>query len=83
MEGQQLDRTPLLCPLQHADIPDGFSFHGVPRYYRQALEGLERAIDHFRQAGVEFAVHLGDVSAYFSGPWCWRRHFSCRQPVQC
>ena len=48
--------------LQHADIPDGFSFHGVPRYYRQALAGLERAIEHFQQEQVSFAVHLGDVS---------------------
>lgn len=51
-----------LADVQHADIKDGFSFHGVPRYYRHALEGLGRAVDHFKAEQVDFAVHLGDVS---------------------
>ncbi|GAB4813996.1 hypothetical protein N2152v2_001042 [Parachlorella kessleri] len=54
----------LISDVQHADIPDGFSFHGVPRYYRQALAGLERALEHFQQEQVSFAVHLGDIIDY-------------------
>lgn len=47
-----------------ADINDGFSFHGVPRFYREALRGLERAVDHWLDERVDFAVHLGDVSGF-------------------
>ncbi len=33
----QDQREPMPClTLQYADIPDGKSFHGVPRYYRNA-----------------------------------------------
>jgi hypothetical protein len=47
--------------VQYGDLPDGASFSGVPRYYRGALAGLGRAIDHFKRAKVDFVLQLGDV----------------------
>ena len=45
-----------------ADIPDGASFHGVPRFYRNALVGLRRAVDSWVGRGdLEFAIHFGDI----------------------
>ena len=45
-----------------ADIPDGVSFHGVPRFYRDALKGLGRAIDQWNQQGdLDFSIHFGDI----------------------
>lgn len=45
--------------LQYSDKEDGASFHGTPRYYRYALQQLDRAVNAMREAGVVFAVHLG------------------------
>lgn len=48
--------------MQYADIPDGTSFHGVPRYYRNALVALQRAVSSgWVPAGVEFGIHFGDI----------------------
>ena len=45
-----------------ADIPDGVSFHGTPRFYRNALTGLQRAVDRWKlQGDLEFAIHFGDI----------------------
>lgn len=57
----------LVSDVQHADIPDGASFHGVPRFYRAALDALDRAMVDFRAQRVDFAMHLGDVS--FNSRW--------------
>lgn len=45
---------------QYSDKEDGASFHGTPRYYRYALQQLDRAVDAMRAAGVTFALHLGE-----------------------
>eukprot|EP00887_Chlorella_sp_A99_P002374 scaffold10.g2374.t1 len=52
-----------------ADLPDGISFHGTPRYYRHAFEALDRAVAAMRAppASVDFAVHLGDIVAPVEG----------------
>ena len=47
--------------MQYADIDDGFSHGGVPRFYRGALRGLRRAVQAWRAKKVEFAMHLGDI----------------------
>ena len=44
----ECDEPPLfsfavLSDVQYADIPDGASFGGTPRYYRHALEALRCA----------------------------------------
>ena len=45
-----------------ANIPDGKSFHGVPRYYRNALLALDRAVAAWKEAGdLDFAIHFGDI----------------------
>lgn len=44
---------------QYSDKEDGASFHGTPRYYRYALQQLDRAVDAMRAADVAFALHLG------------------------
>lgn len=57
----------LVSDVQHADIADGVSFHGVPRFYRHALQTLRRAVDAFRAEEVDFVMHLGDVRRWRSG----------------
>ena len=59
--GEPLFRFGLVSDVQHADIPDGQSFGGVPRYYRNALVLLRRAVEGFKASDVAFALHLGDV----------------------
>lgn len=39
-----LFRFGLLSDVQYADKEDGQSFHGTPRYYRYALQQLDRAV---------------------------------------
>jgi len=52
----------VISDIQHADIPDGHSYHGVPRFYRNAKVALERAVSNWKAAGqVSFAVHFGDI----------------------
>ena len=54
-------RFGILSDVQYADIKDGHSFRGVPRYYRACLEGLKRAVIAWQQQQVEFAVQYGDA----------------------
>jgi manganese-dependent ADP-ribose/CDP-alcohol diphosphatase len=49
----------IISDVQYADIPDGRSFKGVPRYYREALPALQRAVAAWRARGVDFAMHFG------------------------
>lgn len=54
----------VISDVQHAaGIPDGQSFHGVPRFYAAALEGARRAGEAFArdEAGVRVVIHLGDT----------------------
>ncbi|KAF5182861.1 Manganese-dependent ADP-ribose/CDP-alcohol diphosphatase [Thalictrum thalictroides] len=52
----------VISDVQYADIPDGRSFLGVPRYYRHSIQVLQRAVkgwnDHQR---LKFAVNFGDI----------------------
>ena len=45
----------------YADLGQGFSHGGVPRYYRDALQGLRRAVQAWQEQNVDFAMHLGDI----------------------
>lgn len=47
--------------VQYADLDQGYSHGGTPRYYRNALQGLKRAVQGWREGGVDFAMHLGDI----------------------
>eukprot|EP00882_Tetradesmus_deserticola_P028570 GHRQ01031834.1.p2 GENE.GHRQ01031834.1~~GHRQ01031834.1.p2 ORF type:complete len:184 (+),score=52.32 GHRQ01031834.1:864-1415(+) len=48
--------------VQYADIPDGTSFHGTPRFYRNALVALQRAVSSgWVPAQVDFGIHFGDI----------------------
>jgi manganese-dependent ADP-ribose/CDP-alcohol diphosphatase len=51
----------LISDIQWADIPDGKSFHGTPRYYREALVSARRAVAAFKAEKVDLAIHLGDI----------------------
>jgi hypothetical protein len=53
---------PSCSDVQYADIPDGHSFHGVPRYYRNSLVATRRAVaEGWEPAGVQFGIHFGDI----------------------
>jgi manganese-dependent ADP-ribose/CDP-alcohol diphosphatase len=51
----------IVSDVQWAPIPDGFSFHGTPRFYADALEKTKRAVQRFEEENVSMCVHLGDI----------------------
>lgn len=52
----------VITDIQYADIPDGHSFQGVPRYYRHSLESLQRAVHSWNdKKGLSFVIQLGDL----------------------
>lgn len=51
----------VIADVQYADIPDGRSFLGVPRYYRHSLLVLQRAVQHWNEKKVKFAINFGDT----------------------
>lgn len=51
----------VISDVQYADIPDGRSFLGVPRYYRHSLLVLQRAVQHWNEKEVKFVINFGDI----------------------
>uniref|UniRef100_J3MV87 Calcineurin-like phosphoesterase domain-containing protein n=1 Tax=Oryza brachyantha TaxID=4533 RepID=J3MV87_ORYBR len=54
----------VIADVQYADIPDGRSFLGVPRYYRHSITVLQRAVRAWNAADkqhVRFCVNFGDI----------------------
>lgn len=52
-------RIGLVADAQHADCEDSKSFRGNPRYYRRALNSLQRAAAEFRDCSA--VINLGDL----------------------
>ncbi|KAL8057291.1 hypothetical protein ABFX02_04G175100 [Erythranthe guttata] len=51
----------VISDVQYADIPDGHSFLGVPRYYRHSLHVLQRAVKSWNHQNLKFAINFGDI----------------------
>ena len=51
----------VIADIQHAPIDDGYSFSGIKRYYRHALEVAQHAACHFERDQVELVLNLGDI----------------------
>ncbi|EMS61435.1 Manganese-dependent ADP-ribose/CDP-alcohol diphosphatase [Triticum urartu] len=52
----------VIADVQYADIPDGRSFTGIPRYYRHSIDVLQRAVSAWnKQGGVKFSINFGDI----------------------
>lgn len=51
----------VISDVQYADIPDGRSFHGVPRYYRHSLLVLQRAVKKWNEQQLKFVINFGDI----------------------
>ncbi|CAL1393608.1 unnamed protein product [Linum trigynum] len=52
----------VIADVQYADIPDGSSFLGVPRYYRHSITVLQRAVRNWNQRqNLSFVVNFGDI----------------------
>ncbi|XP_051136802.1 manganese-dependent ADP-ribose/CDP-alcohol diphosphatase [Andrographis paniculata] len=51
----------VISDVQYADIPDGRSFLGVPRYYRHSLLVLQRAVQSWNKQKLPFAINFGDI----------------------
>jgi hypothetical protein len=49
----------VIADIQYAPIPDGYSYSGAPRYYRNALEAARFAANHFEADKVDLVVNLG------------------------
>ncbi|KAL0049678.1 hypothetical protein WJX82_007377 [Trebouxia sp. C0006] len=54
-------RFGIVSDVQYADIKDGHSFLGTPRYYRASLDGLKRAVLGWENQQVEFGIQFGDL----------------------
>jgi len=51
----------VIADIQYAPIGDGFSYGGVPRYYRHALSTAKHAAEHFQEHKVPLVINLGDI----------------------
>lgn len=52
----------LISDVQYADIPDGRSFLGVPRYYRHSILILQRAVKEWNTHHKHtFVINFGDI----------------------
>lgn len=52
----------LISDVQYADIPDGRSFLGVPRYYRHSILVLQRAVKEWNaHQKHKFVINFGDI----------------------
>lgn len=52
----------VLSDVQYADIPDGHSFRGIPRYYRHSIQVLQRAVSKWNDLDkIQFAMNFGDI----------------------
>ncbi|KAL7452281.1 hypothetical protein ACHAWC_004009 [Mediolabrus comicus] len=51
----------LLTDIQHAPIPDGYSYTGNARYYRHAIHAASFAAQHFQEEKVDVVINLGDI----------------------
>jgi manganese-dependent ADP-ribose/CDP-alcohol diphosphatase len=51
----------IIADIQFADIPDGHSYSGQPRYYRHSLEVARYAFEQFQESKVGLVVNLGDI----------------------
>ncbi|KAI7754813.1 hypothetical protein M8C21_018812, partial [Ambrosia artemisiifolia] len=52
----------VITDVQYADIPDGRSFLGVPRYYRNSILVLQKAIKSWNNhQNLRFSLNLGDI----------------------
>ncbi|GFH51023.1 hypothetical protein CTEN210_07499 [Chaetoceros tenuissimus] len=54
-------RIGVLADIQYAPIPDGASFSGTPRYYRNSLKVARHAANHFQKEKVDLVLNLGDI----------------------
>ncbi|KAJ3681193.1 hypothetical protein LUZ60_015682 [Juncus effusus] len=52
----------VIADVQYADIPDGKSFLGTPRFYRHSISVLQRAVKSWNdKKNVNFSINFGDI----------------------
>ncbi|ONK77169.1 uncharacterized protein A4U43_C02F3810 [Asparagus officinalis] len=52
----------VITDVQYADIPDGHSFLGVPRFYRHSIQVLQRAAVKWNSLKtLKFSINFGDI----------------------
>ncbi|CAN1136409.1 Manganese-dependent ADP-ribose/CDP-alcohol diphosphatase [Linum perenne] len=52
----------VIADVQYADITDGHSFLGVPRYYRHSINVLQRAVHNWNhRQNPRFVMNFGDI----------------------
>lgn len=52
----------LISDIQHADVDDRISVSGRRRYYREALNAVERAVHDWNKETLKFVIHCGDIT---------------------
>ena len=58
---EPLLRVGLIADVQYSPIPDGHSFTGTPRFYRNALSAARTAAKHFEREKLPIVLNLGDI----------------------
>ena len=78
-----LFRFGVISDVQWGDLPDGASFHGTPRYYREALVSARRAVSAFKAAKVDLAIHLGDIVDYHNSHHQGKSETALAAAIEC
>lgn len=78
-----LFRFGVISDVQWGDLPDGASFHGTPRYYREALVSARRAVNAFKTAKVDLAIHLGDIVDYHNSHHQGKSETALAAAIEC
>jgi len=57
-----LFRVAVISDVQHADVDDGASYMGTPRFYRNALVSLRDSVETWRSLdNLSCVLHMGDI----------------------
>jgi len=51
----------IVADIQYANVPDGTSYAGIPRFYRHSLDVARHAAQHYQEEKVSLVVNLGDI----------------------
>lgn len=51
----------IVADIQYANVPDGTSYGGIPRYYRHSLQVAQHAAQQYQDERVSLVINLGDI----------------------
>ena len=51
----------IVADIQYANVPDGTSYGGIPRFYRHSLQVAQHAAQQYQDERVSLVINLGDI----------------------